>query len=57
MVFHHLHPLVEVDLPPFVNDFHLELDLVLDIEAHIFSFMCLPRFSFGNPSSMVYELL
>ncbi len=27
---HHLHPLVEVDFPPFVNDFHLEMDLALD---------------------------
>jgi len=57
VAFHHLHPLVEVDLPPFVNDFHPEMDLVLDIEAYIFAFMCLPSLSFGNPSNMVYELL
>jgi hypothetical protein len=57
VAFHHLHPLVEVDLPPFVNDFHLKMDFVLDIEAYIFVFMHLPSLSFGNPSSMVYELL
>jgi hypothetical protein len=31
--FHHLHPLVEVDFPPFVDHFHLEMDLILDKEA------------------------
>jgi hypothetical protein len=31
--FQHLHPLAKVDLPPFVDDFHLEIDLVLD---HLF---------------------
>jgi hypothetical protein len=32
----HLHPLAKVDLIPFVNDFHLETDLGLDIETFIF---------------------
>jgi hypothetical protein len=27
---HHFHPLAEVDLPPFVDDFHLKTNLVLD---------------------------
>jgi hypothetical protein len=27
------HPLVGVDLPPFINDFHLEIDFVLDSVA------------------------
>jgi hypothetical protein len=40
VAFHHLHPLVDIDLPPFVDDFHLEMDFVLDIEAFIFALMC-----------------
>jgi hypothetical protein len=28
--FHLLHPLIEVDLPPFVDDFHLETKVTLD---------------------------
>jgi len=55
--FCHLHPLVEVDLPPFVNDFHLEMDFVLNKHAFIFVLMRSPCFSSNNPSSMVYELL
>jgi hypothetical protein len=30
VAFRHLHPLVEVDLPPFVNNFHPKTNLVLD---------------------------
>ncbi len=55
--FHHLHPLVEVDLPLFVDDFHSEMDLVLDKEAFIFSLTHLPCLSFDDLSSMVYEIL
>jgi len=54
---HHFHPLVEVDLPLFVDEFHLEMDLVLDKEAFIFVLMRSPRLSSNGPSSMVYELL
>jgi hypothetical protein len=32
----HLHPLVEVDLPPFIDYFHLKMDLILDRKAFIF---------------------
>jgi hypothetical protein len=53
----HLHPLDEVDLAPFVNDFHLEMDFVLDRKAFIFTLTCSPRRSFDVPSNMVYELL
>jgi len=35
VAFHHLHPLVKVDLPPFVDNFHLKTDLVLDKKAFI----------------------
>jgi hypothetical protein len=57
MALHHLHPLVEVDLPPFVEDFHPEMDLVLDRETFIYALTCSPHLSFGNPSSMVYGFL
>jgi hypothetical protein len=53
----HLHPLVEVDLPPFVDDFHPKKDFVLDKKTFIFSLACSSRLSFDGPSSMVYELL
>jgi hypothetical protein len=29
-VLHLLHPFVEVDFPPFVDDFHLETEVILD---------------------------
>jgi hypothetical protein len=32
----HLHPLAEIDLPPFIDYFHLEMDLILDRKAFIF---------------------
>ncbi len=57
MTLCHLHPLVEVDLPPFVEDFHPEMDLVLDRETFIYALTCSPHLSFGNPSSMVYGFL
>jgi hypothetical protein len=55
--FHHIHPLVEVDLPPFVNNFHPKMDLVLDKEAFIFALTHFPCLSSKSFSSMVYELL
>jgi hypothetical protein len=53
----HLHPLAEVDLFFFVDNFYLETNLVLDREAFISMLPCSPRLSFGSPSGMVYELL
>jgi hypothetical protein len=55
--FCHLHPLTEVDLPPFVDDFHPNIDIVLDIKAFISALTHSPHLSSGSPSSMVYELL
>ncbi len=55
--FHHLHPLAKVDLFLFVDDFHLEMDLVLDREAFIFVLMHSPRLSSDGSSNMVYEFL
>jgi hypothetical protein len=43
VVFHHLHPLVEVDLHSFVDDFHPKMDLVLDKKAFIFVLMHSPH--------------
>jgi len=57
MALHHFHPLVKVDLPPFVDDFHLETNLILDREAFISTLTHSPSFSFNGLSGMVYELL
>jgi len=57
MAFRRLHPLVEVDLPPFVDDFHLKLDLVLDRKTFISTLTCSLGLSFSNLSGILYELL
>jgi hypothetical protein len=57
VAFHHFHPLVEVDLPPFVNYFHPKMDLILDKEAFISTLIGFPRLSSSDPSNMVYQLL
>jgi hypothetical protein len=54
---HHFHPLVEVNLPPFVDDFNPKTDLVLDREAFIYFVMYSPHLSSNSPLNMVYELL
>jgi len=54
---HHLHPLVEVDFPPFVDDFHLETNLIFDREALMFALTHPPCLSFDGPLGMAYELL
>jgi len=54
---HHFHPLVKVDLPPFVDDFNPKTDLVLDREAFIYVVMYSPRLSSNSPSNMMCELL
>ncbi len=54
--FRHLHPLIEVDLPPFVDDFHPKMDCVLDKEAFIFTLTHSPHLSFDGPSGVVFEL-
>jgi hypothetical protein len=53
----HLHPLAKVDLPPFVDDFHPNTNLVLDREAFIYALTCSPHLSSNGPLGMVYELL
>jgi hypothetical protein len=54
---HHFHPLVKVNFPPFIDDFHLEMDFILDEKANIYVLTHSPHLSFGNPLGMVYELL
>jgi hypothetical protein len=56
-VFCFLHPTVEVDPPPFVDDFHLETKVTLNQEAFVFVLGFLPHLFFGGISSMVLELL
>ncbi len=34
------HPLAQVNLPLFINDFHLEMEVTLDQEAFIFTLAC-----------------
>jgi len=57
LALRHLHPLAEVNLPPFVNDFHPKMDLVLDKKAFIFIVACFLCISSDNLLNMVYELL
>jgi hypothetical protein len=51
-----LHLLAEVDLPPFVDDFHLETKFISNQKTFISVLVCSPHFSSSGPSSMVYEL-
>jgi hypothetical protein len=52
-----LHPLVEVGLPPFINDFHLEIKVTLNWEEFISFLACSPCLSSNGPLDMVYEFL
>ncbi len=47
--------LLEVDLPPFVDDFNLEMEVTLNWEAFIFALACSPCLSFSGPLGMVYD--
>jgi hypothetical protein len=51
------HPFAKVDLPPFVNDFHLKMEVTLDQKTFISTLACSPPLSSDGPSYMVYELL
>ncbi len=53
----YIHPLVEVDLPPVVDDFHPKIDLVMDRKAFICALTRFPCLSFDDLLSTVYELL
>jgi hypothetical protein len=53
----HLHPLPKIDLPPFVDYFHLEMDFILDREAFIYALTSFPHLSSNCFLSMVYTWL
>jgi hypothetical protein len=55
--FHYLHPLLEVDLPLLVDNFHPKTNLVLNREAFIFALTHSSHLSSIGPLVMVYELL
>jgi hypothetical protein len=52
-----LHPLAEVDLSSFVDDFHPEIEVTLDWETFVSNLVHSSHLSSIGPSSMVYELL
>ncbi len=54
---YHLHPLVEVDLPSLVDNFHLKMDFFKNKEAFISTLTRSPCLSFHDPLNMVFELL
>jgi hypothetical protein len=43
--FHHLHPLLEVELHPLVDDFHPKTDVILDRETFISALTHSPHLS------------
>jgi hypothetical protein len=53
----HLHPLVGVDLPPFVDDSHPKINFFLDRKAFISILTRFPCLSSNDASCTVYELL
>jgi hypothetical protein len=56
-VLHLLHPPIEVDFPPFVDDFHPKTKVTLVRETFISTLACSPCLSSDGLLSMVYELL
>jgi hypothetical protein len=54
-VFCFLQQLVEVDLPPFIDDFHLEMEVTLNQRAFIYVLVYSSCFSSNGFSPMVYE--
>jgi hypothetical protein len=56
-VFCLVHLFAKVDTPLFIDDFHLETEVILDQEAFISTLACSPRLSSSGSSDMVYEFL
>jgi hypothetical protein len=52
-----LHPPAKVDLPLLVDDFHPEIEVILDQKAFFFALARSPRLSFSGPLSIVHEFL
>jgi hypothetical protein len=51
------HPSIEINVPPFDNDFHPKTKVFKNQDAFIFTLARSPHFSSNGPSDMVYELL
>jgi hypothetical protein len=56
-IFCLFHPLIEVDLPLFIDDFDPNTEVVLNQKTFISTLAHSPHFFSYGPSSMVYELL
>jgi hypothetical protein len=56
-VLHLFHPLIEVDISPFVNDFHPKIEVILNQEAFVSTLALSPHLFSSGPSSMVYGFL
>jgi hypothetical protein len=56
-VLHFLHTIIAIDFPPFVNDFHCEMEVILNQEAFVSALVLSPRFFSGGLSGMVYKFL
>ncbi len=57
VAFCFLHPLVEVNLPFFIDDFHPNTKVILNQDAFISTLACSLCFSFSGLSNIVHELL
>jgi hypothetical protein len=56
-VLHLLHPLAEVDFPPFVDDYHPKIEVILNKETFVSTLAHSPHTFSNGPLSMMYELL
>jgi len=52
-----LHSLFGVDFPLFVDDFHLEMQTILNWKTFVSALTFSPCLSFGGPLGMVYGVL
>ncbi len=56
-VLRFLHSFFEVDLPPFIDNFHIDMEVTLNWKTFIYALACSPHLFFGGPLGMVYEFL
>jgi hypothetical protein len=57
VTFQPFHPLAKVDFPPFVNDFHLKIEVTSHQKAFIFALTCSPHLISSSLSSTMYKFL
>jgi hypothetical protein len=48
-ILHLFHPLAEVDLPSFVDDFHLKIEITLKYETFVSTLVCSLHLSSNGP--------